>query len=295
MLEKNLRLLEAYRRSLPDSARSSYGRNAEVFLDWAGNRPLNADTVRTWIEKRRRAGYADGTLRHEFGVIHRLFEVNSLEWSFRRGDAPLIREHEEFAPALAIEDVQVMVDVVLGRVQPQGPTKPTATHRAFLALSTVWALRRGEMIEVNPESLNAKQKLIFVKTLKEGRQRWHVVPDYMWPHLEGYGFSTPASRSALTILFDELKIMVGFTRETGLYIGWHSIRRSFEKAAFEAGFSIADIHSFCRYKRPTSNMPLRYGTARTVSHTGVIEQIATDDAKLDARFYEAHPFPQMWR
>jgi integrase len=286
-------MLKRYEASLPEGpTRAQNVRIAGMFLDWLEDRELSAENVRKWQAKRRREKLlADGTIHHEFSILRRLFVVNGIEWPFRRGEAPVVHESEVYAPALDSQDIAAMVNVVLGREEPQGKIKPAPVHKAFLCLSTVWGLRRVEMAEMRPEFLDTRNGMLFVQTAKKGRQRWHIVPDYIMPHLEEWGFRQPLNPTQLSALFSELKGMIGLDEPE---VGWHSIRRSAVMEAYRAGLSEAEIYSFYRWKRSTFNMPLRYATSKVVSRSGVRAEVADEDRKIDQRFLELHPFPKLW-
>lgn len=282
----NAELLEKYEQSLPDLSRNQNTAIARAFFKWLGDGELDADAVRRWI-KTLEKDYADGTVRRSWGIIHRLFIVNDIEWPFRRGDAPVIREQEVYAPALAKYEIESMVKAVRAQGTPE--------QRAFLCLSTVWGTRRIEMEEMKPEFLNIKDNLIYIATAKHGRQRYHAIPEHILPYLRDYGFTRKYSVSVLSLMFDELKTMIKLPKDVGRWLGWHSIRRAAIKAAVGAGFTETEVHSFYRWKRSTTNMVLLYNASQEVGRREVTTEIGQGDRTLDSEMYLRHPFVQYWR
>ncbi len=310
-MTKAAELLKVYADSLTGSGARPYARLAEEFLDWLGSRQPDSEAAQKYIVHLRKETYADGTLLKVWNVLARFYKVNNLPWKFKRGESPVIREQDVYAPALAAEDISAMVDCVLERT-PALKVIPTAAHRAFLCLSTVWGMRRVEMSTVTPDYLQVYSRLtkgiagtlntpqlmagtLFVETAKKGRQRYHVIPDFIMPHLTAWGFSQPVSVGLLSQLFTDLKAMIGLTGPSSMDLGWHGIRRSSVQAAFDAGFTDPQINSYYRWKRSSNNMALRYATTRIVGRSEERKEVGSGDRDIDLAFYARHPFVQFWK
>jgi len=284
-------LLERYASSLPDTRPKPYIARARAFLKWLGNKELSAENIRKWLDKLKRDGYSEGTIAQDYAIIRRLVNVNGLPWPFRRSDAPLVSEQGIYAPALDPDDIKAMVNVVLGK-EKSLTAAPRADHRAFLALSTIYGLRRIEMQEMSPEFLDEENQLLFVQTAKRGRQRYHLIPEIILPHLVDWGFERPMSSTGLSRLFDELKGMIGLKADE---VGWHSIRRSAVRDAFEAGLSEPTVMSFYRWKRSTSDIALRYATSRIVGRGREYAALGLEDRRVDEAVFAVHPFLSFWK
>ncbi len=289
---RNKQLLDTYTSQLPPHAQAEYGSRAEKFLNWVDERELNAEMVRKWLEKLKRDSYADGSIRKDFGIIRRLFRVNNIPWTFKRGDAPIIREKEVWAPALDPNDIKAMVDVVLGREPTQGPV-PKLIHRVCLELSTLYGLRLQEMQTVTAETVDFNNTLIYVETAKKGRQRYHLIPEAIFLDLKEWGFTRPLSKSSYSYIFGDLKTMIGLNIPNDL--GWHAIRRSLAKGLQDAGLPEYQVNMFLRWKRGGSNMALRYAQTPVVGRQGVQPGMAMEDRRLDEQVFEKfHPFLKFW-
>ncbi len=302
-------LLEKYSSSLPDASRRELTARARDFLQWLGEDSLDADAVRRYmLYLERHHEQADNTRRKAWGVIRRLCIINSIDWPFRRGDAPIVREQNEEAYALPIEDVKAMVDVVLGRQESLGKL-PDPRHRCCLCLSTVWGLRREEMAQMVPQYLDVEHRTLFVSTVKKGRQRYHSLPDYVTvedhkipgpglfalPHLQDWGFRRPLSVSLVSELFEDLRGMIGLTGPVARGQGWHTVRRQAIKQAGRAGFNEPDCDNYYRWKRSTQSMFRRYAASREAGRAGILADVEPDDRRLDETFYAIHPFMNLWR
>ncbi len=287
-------LLEGYRNSLGEAARAYRVPRMRKFLEWLGDGEVDSEAVRKWLDKMRRENYADGTVWLEFSILRRMFKVNDIPWPFRRGDAPVVREHQVHAPRLDVGDVERMVRVVLGQEEPQGIIVPDVRHKVFLCLSTVWALRREEMWEMERSFFDAERRLLFVQTAKHGRQRWHTVPPVLVPHLAEWGFDKRLSPSKISVLFQDLKRMIGFTDPVSYGVGWHSIRRAWVNTAEGVGIPDSAINNFCRWKRSSSDMRSRYGTSRVVGTSIDARELGQGDRQVDELVYHLHPFLQYW-
>ena len=293
--DRNQALLDRFAAALPDTSRKQLVARAGAFLYWLEDRPLDTEQVRRFLDKMKRDTYADGSLRFTWSVLRRLFVVNEVVWPFRRGDAPVVREMHEYAPPLHPHSVEAMVNVVLGRVPPAGGVQLRDQHRTFLCLSTIWGLRRVEMVGMQPAFLDVKAKLLFVETAKHGRQRWHMVPDHVMPHLEGWGFREPMSRSGVSLLFSDLKAAIGFTGTPAMEVGWHSIRRTLSTLLQDNGLSQSAVEQFLRWKRSTNSMVSRYHSHAWVGHEGVERTLAAQDRAGDEVVLAKHPFLNLWK
>lgn len=291
---------ERYRNSLPEKSRRKNSARFDAYLEYLyrHNKMPDGQAVRDWIDYLRSyKGYADGTLRNEWSIIRRGHVVNNLEWPFRRGDAPLVREQSRWTPALDPEDIRQMIRACQGLEAPFTDVGLGPHHRACLLLATVWGCRRIEMVEMKPEYIDRRSGTLFIETAKSGRQRYHVLPEDFGEILSEWGFNRPVSERTVSFLFEDLKRAIGLVMAPGHEMGWHAIRRSAAKVAQsrEVGFTEAEAHMYYRWKRSGSNMALMYAGSPTVGRGGITTDVNTTDKQLDLRFYESHPFVHFWR
>ncbi len=292
---KHQTILDKYSAALPQPPRRDLVDTLRRFLESVGDAPLESpqdirQAWQKWEAKLRRRKFADGSIHMHFSIIRRGLRVSDITWPFTRGEAPVVRESEVFAPALDEDSVKAAIDVVRGIV-PTHTIEPQAIHRCFWSLSTVYGLRRKEMVDLTPDSLNIKKKMIFIETLKSGRQRYQMVPDCIMPYLVEWGFIHTVSNSGLSIMFHEICQMAGADIK---WIGWHAIRRALVLYAERAGIPNAAADNFLRWKKSTSDMRRRYAAAPLVGFSGETDEMSADDSKQDALFFASHPFLKYW-
>ena len=252
-------------------------------LEWIGGGALSAANVRAFYQYLQDDGYAAGSIHAAHKVVHRLFVVNGLEYPLNVREYPIITDRDVHNYRLATADIRSMVAASMGL----GPE-----HRCFLALSTVYGLRRVEMVEMRPDSLDVRSRLIFVATAKHGRQRYHLVPDEILPYLVEWGFRLRMSEERLSGLFTDLKKAIGLT----VYdIGWHSIRRQLVRLLWEAGFTQPEIMEFGRWRTGGSSMAVHYGSSKEIGTATDSTQLGQEEQRLDEKIFAAHPLLPLWR
>lgn len=295
MNDKYQNILNNYSAALPQPPRRDLVYTLQRFLEHVGDAPLESpqdirQAWQKWEAKLRRRKFADGSIHLHFSIIRRALRVSNITWPFAKGEAPVVRESKVFAPALDEDSVKAAIDVVRGIV-PTATIEPQAIHRCFWSLSTVYGLRRKEMVDLTPDSLNIKKKMIFIETLKSGRQRYQMVPDCIMPYLVEWGFIHTVSNSGLSVMFHEICQMAGADIK---WIGWHAIRRALVRYAEIAGIPNAAADNFLRWKKSTSDMRRRYAAAPLVGFSGETDEMSADDSKQDAIFFASHPFLKYW-
>lgn len=280
-------LLDSYSKALSINASRQLSLRAARFLRWLDGRPLDKKAVEGWMAKRReRDRCADGTIAWEFQVLRRLYLANKIEWPFRRGDAPVIRESEVYKPALSTPVVGEIVAAARERQKRQ------PHYACFTALSTIYGLRRQEIAAMTPASL--RNGLIFVETVKHGRQRSHLVPDFVLPWIERWGFRVQFSGAMLGEYFNNLKRDIGMSKQAGMEINWHSIRRALVIELKKARLPDYQIESFLRWK-PMGGMHARYAASEIVDKEGRRAGQNLSDEEADRAIFAVHPFLQLWK
>lgn len=287
-------LLDNYGRSVTEASRRPRTARVWRFLEFIGDKKTpTSDDAKAYLKNLESKNYAAGTIKETYNILSKFFKVNHLEWDFKRGEGPIYREEDQYAPGLDPDDIKIMVDIARG-LRPSESIPPKPRHRLFLCLSTIWGLRRAEMAAITEEDINLEQRAIYVHTAKKGRARYHVIPEIAVPLLEEWDFSHHLGVDVLSEIFRELREMSGIPEL--VFIGWHAIRRSCVAAAYRAGFSQPDIYSFYRWKRGSSpEQSMRYAMSRVVGRKGEVVGPGLWDRELDEQFYEKHPFMEFWR
>lgn len=275
-------LLKNYEDSLRSvgATRTLFLSYARRFLDFASDRALDRKAVEDYLKHLRAKGYADGTLNFTFRVIRRLYVCNDIPWSFKRGEAPIIREDNVYAPALDPEDICEMI---------KSRDNLTVQERAFLALSTTYGLRRTELANITPSNLDLDSNSLFVATAHHGRQRYHIIPPEIKPYLESYSFSSINDFAASTI-FLSTEYKAGLEHIYGL--GWHGIRRTLDTLLLDQ-LPEATVADFMRWKS-RGVMAQRYYATRFVGRKGGVV-VSKASRSVDEKIFEFHPFLPHWK
>lgn len=279
-------VLKTYLNKLrPGVSRSIVG-HARAFCSWLGDRDLDREAVEAWLRYRARRHCKPGTLKFNFGVVKRVFDANGVPWPFSKGEGPSISERDESRLALG-------EDVILAMIRASASM--TDRHRAFLAVSTTYGIRRVEIGEIGDEDFEWESRLIYVETQKGGRQRYHLIPDEIFPHLRAYRWRriSPASVSSV---FAELKAATGLVGPSGKGAAWHAIRHTITQVLMRGGLNSVDAHNFMRWKTSTRDMAERYASPTTVIHLdGKRVEAGASDVDLDKRAFSILPWLAIWK
>ncbi len=282
----NIELLENYSKRLGSTGktRSLYLRYASDFLAYAAGN-FERETIDKYLARLRRQKYSDGSVNLIFRIVRTLFSRNDIEWPFNRGESPLIREDRIQAPALAPDIIEEMIQAVKKGGKPE--------EKAFLAISTTYATRRIEMVELSAEDVNIKDRTIHIATAKHGRERTHIIPEVIVPYLEPYDFDNKRSESELFTLWYRIEYIIELEHTN--QVGWHSVRRTLNTLLLDH-LPEATVMSFMRWKqRTSSHMPYRYSAQRFVGRDGMSTKVVGKALDVDSKVFEVHPFLEFWK
>lgn len=280
-------MLAKYASNLPDDRyRNHYVSYARSFLESAA--ALDKESINKYLAKLKRQKKSAGTINFAFRVIRTLFNVNKLDWAFRRGEAPQIRQQDEYKPALDPELVKVMIEAAKNGKLGASPT-------CFLALSTVYGLRREELCDLEPSDVDLEADTIFISTIKFGRERYHLIPEEIKPYLR-YDFSQRYSLTQMSQLFWVVVNGAGLQALKPQRLGWHSMRRGLIFLLHRSGLDPFTVHHFMRFKR-AADRELAIDVRCHASHFVGLEgtRMVTEEPESDKEVFEKHPLLQFWR
>lgn len=269
---------------------------AKVVSDFlASAADLGRSDVERWRERLAREGYADGTIRWQDGILRAAYHANGLEWPFRRGEGPRIREREVLA--LAMDESLVRRLILAARAEAERPPEKRRLmpyDTLYLALATTYAMRCSELAQLPRDLVDAGRHQIFVETKKHGRQRYHLIPDAIRPYLyPALRHLAPKSPQCLNKVFRRLERLARIPHTDEL--AWHGFRRLIDRRLLEAGLETQAVTNFLRWKRSTTDMPSRYHSGMTIvgeSGGAIVSQPM--DLQTDVRAFEHHPFLPFW-
>jgi len=280
------RLLKKYTDNLTNSSsRNQYIRYASDFLDKAEG--LDKVSIDRYIESLRK-DYSPGTINFTFRVIRRLFGVNKLDWEYRQGEAPTIGQRDEDRPQLSPRVVGMLIEAAkTGRL--------FTAEQCFVALSTIYGLRREEIANLQPNDINLRAGSIYIATLKFGRERYHLIPSEIKPYLTAHDFTQRYAVATVSQMFKRILVKSGAGELKKRRLGWHTIRRQLLEGLANNGVNILAARAFLRWKGAAGDlaMPARYYGNVTVD-LGQTEPVL-EEAKGDEKIFEKHPFLEFWR
>ena len=280
-------LLECYEAGLGGSeqGRKQYLSYATKFITFAAGKPPTRVTIDSYITYLQKKGYKDGSIDFAFRIVRALFKRNKLDWPYRRGEAPVIREDKINAPAI---DPCIINDMI--SIARQG--KMTSTEAALLALSTTYGLRKGELLELETEDVLISDSVIHIATKKHGRFRSHVIPPEITPYLECHDFHKLSERELLVIWY-RLESYIGLPHFS--QVGWHSVRRTLTTLLGDV-LPNNVIGNFMRWKHGTSSdMVYRYSATTFVGREGPQTKVTGEAKTVDMKVFAVHPWLPKWR
>ncbi len=224
-----------------------------------------AQDVKGYFASELAAGRAKAYLRWQYTVLRPLFSYSGTSIPVPRGIVRPPRLDERTAPALDPDEVGAIIDAAHRDLLPPETV-------ALVAAATVWGFRRLELtrLEITPDGF------LNVSVAKTGARRTHLIPDQLWPALEGY--REMEVREVGETRWNEARKAARIRRSRGQ--GWHSVRRAVTTALWEAGVPGPTINAYMGWSPGNSMSASRYYRPR-----------ARD---VDQAVYEVHPYLRLW-
>ena len=271
----------ARRLSSKDKNRSQYINRVHHFLK-SSNGEMTREAVETYMATLGR--YSPSSRRQFYSLLQSLFTRNGIEWPFHRGEGPQVSDLDINAPAIDPSVVAAMVKAAKAGVLD-------AEKAAYLAISTTYGCRKVELCELHEESLNLKDRTIYIATAKHGRQRYHLVPDEIMPVLEAHTFRRRTDDDLFRMWYF-IEDAVGFGHHPRL--GWHAVRRTLDTELLRV-LPETTVQSFLRWKKSSSSrMAFRYSATTYIGFDGSSRALAADLQKEDLEVFSKHPFLPYW-
>ena len=224
-------------------------------------------------------GYKPKTISNLYGAVQMLFKMLDLRWPMPKKAAPKVEWRDLSKPTLELEQVAKMIQVAKDK-----GSKLTNEEVAYLALSTIYAMRAIELARVADEDINYEEGIIYIKTAKGGEKRDQLLAPEIVPYLKRHKFGKSYvetygegnSRLKMRQIYLSIEKKAGIGHVDGY--GWHSIRRAVENVLVPWNKTVA--HIFTRWSS-TGDIALDYVTERF---------------KFDQEVFDGpHPFLPMWR
>ena len=290
-----------------DKVKRSRSHYARMWLEFAGEPPWSREVVLAFEKKLKDEGFAEGTVRQVYSIVKRVFDsaqavaieqqqklIASIDpanpdpamlataikalgtkvptWDMGKRGAPKVTHRH--TPTLTLDQLTTMVTAA--RTDGFEPDQ-----KAFLALSSVYGLRRGELAAIRPEHIDYKKKTLFVMTEKGGQQRPQLIADELLPVLQAFDFKRQYSDFDLSRMWHVIEQKAGLKHEPDT--GFHSIRRYLDTALKDLwGQDAMQVKIFFRWKTSSSaDMSERY--------------YHKDPLEIDREVCNKHPIVPLWR
>lgn len=271
-------------RLRPNASRKDmYVREAQRFLRFSQG-DFSRETLLDYINAIEKDNYAPSTItKVMIPTVRRVFKSNKQEWPLLPGEGPALREGDVYNPALDPVLVAKLIKVAKGH----GVSR---THRTILALSTIYGLRRIEMSEISAANIDLNNRVLIVHTAKGGRERWHLIPEQILPHLSMPHRSL--GQMAVSRAYWAIEKAAGVER---MYeVGWHAIRRILVRLLIQAGLPGLTVDNFMRWKRGGSDMKRLYFDSVVVGEGSERTEVGKLDKDVDLAVFKVHPFLNLW-
>jgi integrase len=200
---------------------------------------------------------------------------------------PECQSEDRDAPAIPLKDLKKLIDAAkAGKFGKLFQTMDKDTNLAavpFLALASVYGLRKSELGKVRPEHIDYEAGMIWLDTQKHGEKRNQLLPKEIVPYLKKYNFSLEFSPMQLHIMFIRMCKVAGV--KLVRHQGWHSIRRRLDTEIVDALSSDPNLKRNAEYLAHTW---FRWRTAGMVEH-----YYQADEA--DKIVITHHPVLKFWK
>ena len=251
-----------------------YSEFAQRFARFTGKEQDFTETdALAYIDHLIGAGYSDSSVRWSYYALKRVYRAVHSPFTITLEDLPLGSRGAVHRPVLSPDEVAGLIAFTR--------RCGSLAERFYLAMSTVYGLRRIELSRLSEESFCLDKATVRIDTAKHGAPRTHLIPDQIQAvvgdalRADVLGYSI----SGLTAMFRELHRRAGLQRD-GKRIGWHSIRRALDTSLLDAGLNYYSVRDFLRWRSAPGDMPALYHRS--------------NPADVDRQVFSIHPFVTYW-
>ena len=237
---------------------------------------------KSWVEKTGKldpveylrfleeSGASLSTLRNSYYAISDLYEYQGKKLrDILRAPSG---EEELHQPTLTPEEIRQMVE--------WAKDKGSEEERAYLALATVYGMRRIELAQFSQKDIGGRY--IKIRTAKRGTIKEHFLPDEIADHVLGHLFK-PRSLTYMSYLFKAIATKSGVRNEKGM--GWHSIRRALVTGLLRNKAEPVFVAKFLRWAGDRRDSQMRM----------LLTYAQFSPEEIDEAIYKVHPFLRYWR
>ncbi|RJQ37635.1 MAG: hypothetical protein C4555_05995 [Dehalococcoidia bacterium] len=250
-----------------------WGNLISNFEQICGNKSsYDRSDVIKYLAARRQVNINNNSLvRTELAALKLLWQLLEID-KFPKLNMPKVRNYDVLRPILTKEQIIQLIQSSFNSV--------SLRNQAFLALATVYGIRREEMARINP-SEHIKNGQLTILTAKGGIPTNHIIPECLQAILKHFEPIGPTSLStSFQIICKSCDIHLGQR------YGWHSIRRALVTELVISEASALNIVRFMRWSDQTSGN----GEFRMLARYA-----KKDQAQIDKQIFAVHPFLKYWQ
>jgi len=249
------------------------------FLTFAGLKDTYDEfDIRKFCSELEKEGKSRSYINSAFSAIKMLLRAKKQPLMISSRDIlPKIKETEQ--PTMASDNVRKLIKAV----RKEGSQK----ERFYLALSTIYGLRQGEMEIASKEDIDINNRTILVHTEKGGRVRKHLIPEPVFHIIAGFSFD---GGSDLNMMFKRICSLAGVKRRPKEV--WHSPRRRLITELITRGVKREEVANFMRWKNTAGITSYRNRNDPTAM---VDKYYHPEDRAVDEEVFQNHPFLGSWQ
>lgn len=206
----------------------------------------------------------DNTVYKIYYALRSFYKSQNIPFNM---DPPPMSDHP-YRPTIGLDEMPKLITTIKERGDP--------VERGILAQSSVYGIRRIEIMNVSKNDINHDDRTITIRAAKGGRERVHLIPDEIYNCIMEFDFVHKSDQTYANIFWSMVK-KAGLELTKGY--GFHSIRRAlYTGLTGKVDFYLR--HEFMRWRTREINLDLIYDQ--------------TPPAQIDKIVFENHPFLKLW-
>ncbi len=281
------KLIERMTGSRPRAAGTltGYLASSKRFIEWLKDKPMERATVDRYFAWRRQSKVKESTLLTEFAHLRALFEANDLTWPFHKNDSPVPNDPHQ--PVLTEDEIKRLILF-------QGFNH---AERFYLALSTTWGPRVGEMARLHKINYDHEKITLQIEKQKKVVKRTHLIPDEIKSVFTAYHFNEHGG-AGLMFMFRRMCQKAGIEREARE--GFHAVRRFldtyFKYAVVQFRGDNMSAYPLwaesCGWSK--GKQGINFAGSAMAGRYAHDEVLSQDPFWIDRLLYSVHPFLKVW-
>lgn len=262
-----------------------YVKQARYFFDFCGDKPsYDRHEILAYFDHLLKEGKGQASLDMAWYVAKAICRAKDIPYPCRggfKGDQPRSRkvvfqevsiDGESYQVDAATPDLE-HVSALIAWVKANGDDR----QKAYLALSTIYAMRAIEISTVNKRD-DIKKDRIFCRTAKRGQPKWHSIPPEVRDAIKGYKYPH-LNEQAIWNAFAAMRKKAGLKKAIGLTP--HGIRRWLTTfITNKTDLNPYVWKDFARWSSPRGDMIARYRHSTS--------------EEVDRQVFAVHPLLPLW-